>query len=71
MGAVTLASIAPRKAAAKQILKNTREYVLNDIHESHLLSAGKGTRKHFDNKVFTDSMLVSDHFPSTTITATV
>lgn len=31
VGAVTLASISPRKAAAQQILKSAREYVLRDI----------------------------------------
>jgi TetR/AcrR family transcriptional repressor of nem operon len=31
VGAVTLASIAPRKATARQILKSAREYVLRDI----------------------------------------
>lgn len=31
VGAVTLASIAPHKATAKQILKSAREYVLRDI----------------------------------------
>lgn len=31
VGAVTLASIAPRKATAQQILKSAREYVLRDI----------------------------------------
>jgi TetR/AcrR family transcriptional repressor of nem operon len=31
VGAVTLASIAPHKTSAQQILKNAREYVLRDI----------------------------------------
>lgn len=31
VGAVTLASIAPDKATAQQILKSAREYVLRDI----------------------------------------
>ena len=31
VGAVTLASIAPQKATAQQILKSAREYVLHDI----------------------------------------
>jgi TetR/AcrR family transcriptional repressor of nem operon len=31
IGAVTLASIAPRKTAAQQILKSAREYVLRDL----------------------------------------
>jgi hypothetical protein len=31
VGAVTLASISPHKATAKQMLKDAREYVLRDI----------------------------------------
>ena len=31
VGAVTLASISPRKAQAQQILKSAREYVLRDV----------------------------------------
>jgi TetR/AcrR family transcriptional repressor of nem operon len=31
VGAVTLASISPRKAAAQQILKSARDYVLGDL----------------------------------------
>lgn len=31
VGAVTLATISPRKAAAQQILKSAREYVLRDL----------------------------------------